>query len=197
LTNSSSAWLIVRVPPSSIDSCTESQVALGEGERRTAVISVEPDDRGSGPGTLLVRLIIEPKRSSGLDMLPAVVAFSVAHGIRKSTGVVAWIKPPGKIIVENRVVGNAFSRMKGTMGRYPSVLLLLGLRVNCTIKSAQLGDLLSGSPWPRNALYMDPDILLEKILESFDWIYSEWERGMDGTLESRLRPVADRSSFFP
>jgi hypothetical protein len=143
-------------------------------------------------------IIIEPKRRSGLDMLPMVGAFSVAHGIRISTGVVAWIKPPGKTIVEDRVVGNAFSRVKSRRtGKHQSVvLLLIGLRVNCTLKSEQLGDLLSGSTWPKNTLYMDPDILLEKILESFDWVYSEWERGMDRTLESRLRPVADRS-FFP
>jgi hypothetical protein len=138
-------------------------------------------------------IIVRPKRTSRLDMLRMIGAFSIAHGVRKATGVVSHIRPPGQAVIDNRIVGNAFARVKKHSGADPSVIL--DLRVKCAIWSDQLGDLLANSPWPKNTLFLDPDVLIGKILEAFDWIYSEWERGMDRTLESRIRPSSD--GFFP
>ena len=138
-------------------------------------------------------IIVRPKRTSRLDMLRMIGAFSIAHGVRKATGVVSQIRPPGQAVIDNRIVGNAFARVKKRSGADPCVIL--DLRVECAIWSDQLGDLLANSPWPKNTLFLDPDVLIGKILEAFDWIYSEWERGMDRTLESRIRSSSD--GFFP
>jgi hypothetical protein len=138
-------------------------------------------------------IVLRPKRTSRLDLLPMIGAFSIAHGVRKATGVVASIRAPGEAVIEDRVVGSAFARVKKARGSDSYVIL--DMRVNCTIRSDQLGDLLANSPWPKNTLYLDPDVLVGKILDSFDWIYSEWESGMDRTLESRIRPIS--GGFFP
>ncbi len=134
-------------------------------------------------------LILRPRRRSGLEILPMVGAFSIAQGVRKATGVVARIQPPGIALVEGRVVGNAFSSVKRMDGAEP--IVLLGMRAHCRIRSKQLGDLLADSPWPRNTLFVDPEILSQKILESFEWVYSEWGRGLDKILRNRIAPVSD------
>ena len=136
-------------------------------------------------------LILRPQRQSGLEILSMVGALSIAQGVRKATGVVAGVQPPGKATVEERVVGNAFSRVKVTEDAEETVLLCM--RVSCRIKSRQLGDLLAESPWPRNTLFVDPEILREKILETFEWLYSEWERGLDTTLRNRIAPISHDS----
>jgi hypothetical protein len=193
LTARSPPWQVRHVPPSCMDSSTERFMLLlllasGKGDPGPGIAVTSVTRKGRRPETLMVHLLLRPKRKSGWNRLPMVGAFSVAHGIRKTTGVVAWIQKPGKIVVEDRTVGKAFfSRSKRSAGSADRSVMLLGLRVNCTIESEQLGDLLLESPWPKNTLFMDPNILLEKILESFDWVYSEWERGMDRTLDSRLR----------
>jgi biotin-(acetyl-CoA carboxylase) ligase len=137
---------------------------------------------------LKMSLILRPRRRSGLEILPLIGALSIAQGVRKATGVVAEIQPPGKVIVEERTIGNAFSRVKVTESARQTVLL--GMRLRCRIQSRQLGDLLADSPWPRNTLFVDPEILREKILESFEWLYSEWERGLDTILRNRIAPIS-------
>jgi hypothetical protein len=159
----------------------------------TVVISVGSEDRASKPRVLRMHMILRPRRTSRLDLLPTIGAFAIAHGVRKTTGVVARIRPPNKAVIEDRIVGNAFAKVKKVGGSESYVVL--DLRVKCTIRSTQLGDLLATSPWPKDIVVLDPDILMEKILESFDWIYSEWERGMDRTLEGRIRPTPD--GFLP
>ena len=138
-------------------------------------------------------IILRPKRTSRLEMLPMIGAFAIAHGVRKATGVVCSIRSPGEAVIDDRIVGNAFTKVNKVGGA--DSFVILNLKVKCTIWSDQLGDLLANSPWPKNTLFLDPDVLIGKILEAFDWIYSEWEMGMDRTLESRIRPIS--SDFFP
>jgi len=132
-------------------------------------------------------VILHPRRLSGLELLPLVGAFSIAQGIRKATGVIVSIRSPGTAFIEGHVVGKAFSSVKTTKGA--ELTVLLNMRIQCKIRSEQLGDLLADSPWPKNTLFVDPEILRDKVLESLEWVYSEWERGLDTILWNRIAAI--------
>ncbi len=92
-------WNVKRVRATGLDSLAERLASRGAPEG-TVLNLVGSKDSGSGSEVLRLCVILRPRRTSGLNALRMIGAFSVAQGVRKATGIVAWLQPPGKVVVD-------------------------------------------------------------------------------------------------
>ena len=133
-------------------------------------------------------VLLDPSTTDRLSFMPLVASFSAAEGTRKDTGIVTRLKWPNEVLIGEKTVGrtswNAFRC--GTSTR-----LAVTMTVNCNFHSSLLGEPESTSILDELGVKIDIAMLLSKTLESLNWMYSEWERGLESNLVFRISPTIE------
>lgn len=130
----------------------------------------------SPAGGLYMSLILRPKRSGGVQLLPLVGSFAVADGIKKDTGIVPFVRWPNDVLVGGKKVAGVIAECayRGKNLTYA----IVGVGINCNAATESLGEYAPFSTSIAEELGVEVDltILRDKVLECFARIYAEWER---------------------
>jgi biotin-(acetyl-CoA carboxylase) ligase len=117
-------------------------------------------------------------------MLQLLAPYAAAEGIRKDTGVVAWLRWPSWATVDRKVLAEGSAIVSRARGR---TCVVIQSRVNCSSPassdSTSLLDILG--------VKVDKALLSQRILDSVWWTYSAWLRGMDRTIRERIEPTLE------
>jgi biotin-(acetyl-CoA carboxylase) ligase len=167
--------------------------ARGEPE----AVAVGLASRGEGEGTVIAAhragdpalrfsVLLRPISVPHPELLRLIIPFSTSEGIRKDTGIITWLKWPGRVLAGRKTIATT-STVVGP-GSYPqwvvlSASILTGPVVAHDPDKISLLDLLG--------VEVEPDLLLEKVLESLSWMYHGWTRGMNDHIMSRYGSMLD------
>jgi biotin-(acetyl-CoA carboxylase) ligase len=128
--------------------------------------------------------ILTPARRTHLQMLQILAPYSTAEGIRKDTGLVAWLRWPHWVTVDGRVLAEGSARV---ITRRGESRVLLESKVNCWSSTDEASTSLQALLGVR----VDRNLLTERILDSLTWVYSAWHQGMDGSIRARIEPTIE------
>jgi len=169
------------------------KAARGDSEAVAKRLAVQGEAEGTvvvshGPGDqiLVFSVILRPAKARRAELLRLIVPFCTSEGIRKDTGIITWLRWPDKVVIGRRVVAST-SVVEGPDGRPRWVVLTSSVRTGRTDDGVpdqvSLFDALG--------VEVDPDLLVEKVLESLSWMYYGWSRGMDEHIVMRVRSMLD------
>lgn len=166
------------------------------------VLAAEMADEGAEEGTVLVRegasrprlefsVILRPGGNPRPGMLAVIATFCAMEGIRKDTGIIAWVRWPDEVVTDEKVLATT-SLTTGGSTAAPWTIMNFNVRIGRTrdTLTTSLEDLLG--------VTVDSLMLVNKILESLAWLHWGWVRGMQAqilkhvgsTLEVAERRVA-------
>lgn len=162
------------------EAAAKERASRGEAEG-TVVVSHRPGDP-----LLRFSVILRPVKPRQPELLRLVVAFSTSEGIRKDTGIITWLRWPDKVVAGRRVV--ATTSMVSSSAINPEwVVLTSSIRTGRT----DPGDGDQTSLLDVLGVEVDPDLLVERVLESLSWMYYGWSRGMVDHIIMRFRSMLD------
>jgi len=140
----------------------------------------------SGGSLLKFSIILRPGKASRPELLHLIIAFSTSEGIRKDTGIITWLQWPDKVVVGRRAV--ATTSVICSSAVHPRwVVLTSTVRTGRT----RAGDGESASLFDVLGVEVDPNLLVERVLESLSWMYYGWTRSMDDHILRRYRSMLD------
>ncbi len=135
-----------------------------------------------------------PPSSKRMRLLGPIVAAAVSEAVRKDTGVVSWLHWPNLVSIDGKIVGktslSSFQMPVAQGNADPRRALVMAASVNCFAPNRSA----STEPSETSLLEvlgveLDLVLLRERVLESVDWYYAEWERGMNRKLVRRIEPT--------
>jgi BirA family transcriptional regulator, biotin operon repressor / biotin---[acetyl-CoA-carboxylase] ligase len=144
----------------------------------------------SPPGGLYMSLVLRPVRTSEMQLLPLMGAFSIVEGIRKATGIVSLVRWPNDVTIEGKKVAGVIAETK-YQGPVVSHVIV-GMGINCNFSAESLGALALNSTTLSDHLGtpVDLDNLRDTTLQSFGMMYSRWENNSDKEI------FAERAGWF-
>jgi biotin-(acetyl-CoA carboxylase) ligase len=156
------------------------RLASGGEAEGTVVVSHRPGD-----SLLRFSVILRPVKAPQPELLRLIIAFSTSDGIRKDTGIITWLRWPDKVVVGRRLV--AATSMARSSALHPRwVVLTSAIRTGRGKVEGESISLLEAL-----GVEVDPDLLVQKVLESLSWMYYGLERGMNDHIVMRFRSMLD------
>ncbi len=135
---------------------------------------------------LSLSVVLRPTDKGNRGILPLIISFCTSEGIRKDTGIITWLRWPDKVLVERKVVART-SVVWGSGA--DSEWLVLTSRIRTRAERGLGSD--ECSLFDSLGVDLDPELLVDKILESISWMYSGWTRQMDEHILARCRSMLD------
>ncbi len=157
------------------------ELAAGGEVEGTVIVS-----HRQGDPLLRLSVILRPARPRRPGLLRLIIPFSTSEGIRKDTGIITWLRWPDKVILGRKVV--ATTSIVSSSPIMPKwVVLSSSIRTGRT--DAESGD--ETSLLDVLGVEVDPELLVERVLDSLSWMYYGWTRGMDDHIVMRFRSMLD------